>query len=822
LGAERFLREIEIAAKLSHPNILPVHDSGANQGVLYYVMPLVEGESLPARLKREKQLPVAEALRLTREVAEALAYAHKRGIVHRDIKPANILISEGHALVADFGIARAAGAEGNALTATGLAIGTPQYMSPEQASGEPNLDGRSDIYALGCVLYEMLAGEPPFTGPTAQAIITRSITEDPRPLTRARAGVAPAIDTAVMRALAKSPADRYTNATEMVTSLHTAEDVARSGSGPVQPPFAVRRSPFASWKIAAAAVLVLGLGAVGWKMFGTGGGATDPVRSMAVLPFQNQGSADDAYFADGIVDELRDRLARLDKFTVIASASADQYRETTKSAIDIAKELRVDQVLMGSVRWATGADGTRQFKVTTELVDGATGQVTWRETFDGDVSDPFEVQGQIATRVASALGTALGGSDQTDLAGRPTDNAEAYDLFLKGRAIIQNSAGASRDKASLMERAVALDSNFFQAWGHLAVALANQYGSGTRDPVVARRAREAMEKTLALGPDSAAAHMVASNYFGGVARDQAAARREAEEAFRLDPKLIWAIRTMAAYDLTDGNYQAMFEKLARAREIDPLDKGTLSSLIRAQIYIGQYPEALATAKELAALGTTNFAGMQWIAAAYIANNDLDGAKRAIAELSKNVPVTELVAYFAGYHEMAWLLSDEQRQLLYRMTPASFDDDRAWWGQALSTAAFQQGDRARAAAWADSSLAVARQQVDAAPDDAQLRILNAASLAIVGKKAEALREAEMAIADTAGLDSDNIPYVLHQYVRTLLAANERERAIDVLSELLQRQYYVTPGYLKSDPMYRPLDGNPRFERLANRGIGAPVD
>ena len=222
------------------------------------------------------------------------------------------------------------------------------------------------------------------------------------------------------------------------------------------------------------------------------------------------------------------------------------------------------------------------------------------------------------------------------------------------------------------------------------------------------------------------------------------------------------------------------------------------------------------------LGTTNYNGMQWIAGAYIANNDLDGAKRAIAELSKNVPVTELVAYFAGYHEMAWVLSDEQRQLLYRMTPASFDDDRAWWGQSLATAAWQQGDRTRGAAWADSSLAVARQQVDAAPDDAQLRMLNAASLAMAGKKAEALREAEIAIADTAGLDSDNIPYALHQYVRTLLAANERERAIDVLSELLKRQYYVTPGYLKSDPMYRSLDGNPRFERLANRGIGAPVD
>jgi hypothetical protein len=266
----------------------------------------------------------------------------------------------------------------------------------------------------------------------------------------------------------------------------------------------------------------------------------------------------------------------------------------------------------------------------------------------------------------------------------------------------------------------------------------------------------------------------------------------------------------------------MFEKLARAREIDPLDKGNLSLLIRAQIYIGQHAEALATAKELQGLAPERYEQMQWIALAYLANNDLDGARRAIAELSKNVPVTEMVAYFAGYQEMAFVLSDEQRQLLYRMTPASFDHDRAWWGQALSNAAWQQGDRARAAAWADSSLAVARQQIEAAPNDAQLRVLNAVSLALAGKRDEALREAELAIADTVGLTPDDIAYVLHQNVRARLAANEPERALDALEALLRRQYYVTPGYLKTDPTFRSLQGHPRFERLANRGIGAPVD
>jgi serine/threonine-protein kinase len=269
LGAERFLREVEIAAQLSHPHILPVHDSGESEGVLYYVMPYVEGESLLDRIRRETQLPVDEALRIAREVGEALAYAHSRKIVHRDIKPANIMLSAGHALVADFGIARAVGG-GAAITQTGFAVGTPQYMSPEQASGSAMVDARSDIFALGCVLYETLAGEAPFTGPTPQAIVTRSMTEAPRPLTATREGISPAIEAVVNRALTKNPADRWQTAAEFAKALGSAEDQLRLGplSGPRTPaamPASVT-GPNAStiWTIfgvagATALVLVVGL-----------------------------------------------------------------------------------------------------------------------------------------------------------------------------------------------------------------------------------------------------------------------------------------------------------------------------------------------------------------------------------------------------------------------------------------------------------------------------------------------------------------------------------------------------------------------------------
>src|SRR6266513_1795174 len=260
LGAERFLREIAITARLDHPHILTLIDSGTADDFLFYVVPYVRGESLRSRLAREKQLPVAEAVRITQQVAGALDYAHRQGVVHRDVKPENILLHEGEAVVADFGIALALEAAGGGarLTATGISIGTPEYMSPEQAEGSRELDARSDVYALGAVLYEMLAGEPPHTGPTAQAIIAKLLSETPTRLQVVRGDVPPAVAAAVAMALAKVPADRFASAGAFGAALSAAPATA----GPERPSRASRRQLF----VTLAAVAVLVLGAVAWGL----------------------------------------------------------------------------------------------------------------------------------------------------------------------------------------------------------------------------------------------------------------------------------------------------------------------------------------------------------------------------------------------------------------------------------------------------------------------------------------------------------------------------------------------------------------------------
>ncbi|HEY8061723.1 MAG TPA: protein kinase [Gemmatimonadales bacterium] len=881
LGTERFLREVEIAAQLSHPSILPVFDSGSTNGVLWYVMPYVEGESLPAWIRRERQLAVGDAVRLAREVAEALAYAHERGIVHRDIKPANILLHSGRALVSDFGIARAAGTDGASLTKTGLAIGTPQYMSPEQSSGDRDVDGRADVYALGCVLYEMIAGEPPFTGPTMQAVVARSLTERPRPLTATREGLPSKLNTVVERALAKSPADRYPSATAMAGALAGVEAQLHGGSGeitPLAPPSTGRvwlafgiaallalttlvvlavRKGLPPWVVGLAGVLIGGgalaltltaraerrrqdgatsgrfdrwlnwrnaaLGGIAalaiWAMmataFAVGGstpGGTDSKR-LAILPFENQGKADDAYLADGIVDEVRGKLTKLGQLSVIASTSTSQYRGTSKTPQQIARELGVGYLLVGKVRWEGAAGAGRKVQVVAELVDGGTGATTWQQVFDADVTDVFSMQTAMATRVAGALGAALGSNDQQQLATRPTANAAAYDLYLKGRAITNNSAGAQREAAGYYEQAVALDSTFGDAWAWLTVVLTRVYSNGTRDPAVARRAHEAMEHALRAGGTNAISHVAAASYFALIAGDLAGAHREMDVALATAPNDADVQARAANLDMQSGQFESALVKLTHARELDPRSTTTLSTLLTALVYLQRFPEAQAVAQEATSLAPQDPNLLEYAVLAHVGAGDLPGAQAVLRAAIASGSATDLVAYFAGYNELAWVLDEPQQQLLFRLTPAAFDNDRAWWSQSLSIAAMQRRETVRQRAYADSSLAPSAAQSAANPADPQLRVLYGVMLAYAGKTADAVREADSVQTMIAGkpLDASNLYYRV-QLARIYLATGATDKALGLLEELLREHYVITPGRLRLDPSFASLRGNPRFQKL----------
>src|SRR2546429_80033 len=470
VGHERFLREIEIAAKLQHPHILPVYDSGQADGMLYYVMPFVEGESLRDRLSRGGAVPHAEAARIAREVADALAYAHRQGIVHRDIKPANILLSQGHAVVADFGVARAvsASAARSELTQTGMAVGTPTYMSPEQALGETNLDGRTDVYALGVVLYEMLAGSPPFEGATPQSIVAQALSRKAPPLAHDALGLEPVIE----RALAREPGDRFTTADELGGAL----DGLLSGTGFRGAARRRTRSIVTAGALGVVALLAFTLWPRGFRAEG------DPRKSLIVFPFNNKtGDATRAYLAEAAMNLLDLAAAHWQDMRVYddeRTASLMRRRHVTTSAggdfgtaRGVAREARVGTLLLGDVR-REGDSLAIEAKVHDVRSGDRLATYIVRAAWS---SDPRPLFDTLAARILGTSGAPPG--ERPTVLAQTTSSIAAYRAYLEGSAALQR---LQLDSAQLLlERAVALDSGF--ALAYLGLYDAGGWGLGIRE-----------------------------------------------------------------------------------------------------------------------------------------------------------------------------------------------------------------------------------------------------------------------------------------------------------------------------------------------------
>jgi serine/threonine-protein kinase len=813
LGPRRFLREIEVAANLSHPHILPLHDSGEGDGLLYYVMPYVEGESLRERLTRETQLPVDEALRIAREVADALAYAHGQGVIHRDIKPENILLSGDHALVADFGIARALGqADSGRLTEPGMAVGTAAYMSPEQASGERPVDGRSDVYSLGCVLYEMLAGEPPYTGPTPQAIFAKRHSDPVPKVRRVRPVVPEGLEHAVTKALAPITADRFATAAELLRALVVSADAAATAPPVQQRAVAVRFTRRANAGLAAALALVAAVGGVLWQRSRGGGDPSGPTR-IAVLPFENRGAPEDEYFADGMTDAVRGKLSALPALQVIARQSSTEYKKSSKSPRQIGRELGVQYLLTATVRWEKGGGGSR-VQVSPELVQVATASTQWQQPFDAPMTGVFQVQADIAGQVAQALHVALGAKERQTLAEKPTQNLAAYDAFLKGNHQLTGSDPATlRRAAAYYEQAVAMDPGFASAWAELSSTRSTIYLNAAPSPATAEAARRAGERAVTLAPDLPAGHGVLAFYYLWVEHDQTRALEEYEMVRQRAPNSLEALSGSADIARAQGRWD---EALAHERQFQILSPRSVAAAVRiveTLLFLRRYPEALEASDRALALAPTSLNNLGLRSMIYLARGDLAGARAVIRAAPKDVPPTALLAFLATYYDRSWVLDDAQQQLLIRLTPGAFDDNRADWGICLAHTHALRGDRVKARAYADTARMAFEAQLRESPDDATLRVLLGVALAYLGRRVEAVREGERGVALLPiAKDAYHGAYPQHQLARIYILVGEPEKALDQLEPLLRIPSYLSPGWLRIDPTFDPLRGNPRFERL----------
>ena len=493
LGRERFLREIRLAASLTHPHILALHDSGDAAGTLWFTMPLLAGHSLRDRLTQAGRLPVDEAVRLAGEVADALDYAHRRDVVHRDIKPENILLHEGHAVVADFGIGKAmvaATEHATMHTQVGITVGTPAYMSPEQAAGEA-VDGRSDLFALGCVLYEMLTGEVAFSGPTVQATIARRFVHTPPPVHSLRPEVPASLGEIVDRLLAKEVDERVSSGAHVVQTLRTPAAVA------------VAVSPVAL--------------------------STHTERSVVVLPFANVSSdADTEYFSDGLTDELITDLSRVKALRVISRTTAMQYKGSAQSLREIGAAVGVRWALTGSVRRAGNA-----LRISAQLVDVQRDEPAWAEKYQGTLDDVFDVQERVSRAIVQALDVALSPQESAQLAARPLQDVRAFELYLKAREALMGYDVARA--APLIARAVEIAGRVPVLRALEAMSGIMQLRTGaSRDPALITSIEREARALIAEAPDFAQGHALLG-YLAYETGDQITAVRSLRRAFALDP-----------------------------------------------------------------------------------------------------------------------------------------------------------------------------------------------------------------------------------------------------------------------------------------------
>jgi serine/threonine-protein kinase len=732
LGRERFLREIETAAQLQHPHILPVHDSGDAAGLLWYTMPYVEGESLRDRLRREGKLPAPDAVRLGREIAGALDHAHRKGVIHRDIKPENILLSDGQALVADFGIARTSAPGGETLTQTGFSLGTPAYMSPEQAIGDRAVDGRSDQYALGCLIFELAAGQPPYTGATAQAVVARHLTEPVPALSTVQPEVPPGVSAAVKRAMAKTPDDRFPTVGAFADALAAGLETRRT---PERTERGIGRRTLVALAVAATAALTVAY-LVRWAPGSESApGPSGAVPLVAVMPLETIGTdTSQRYFTAGMTEEIAGQLSRLGGLRVVGTGVAQAYAGASDGLPRMARELGVGSVVGGSVRRAGD-----QVRIAVQLADARSGQTLWSDQYDRPLANVLEVQSDVARQVATALQAHLSPEEVQRLGQATKVDPEAHDLLLRSMWMDWSDRSETQAGIALLRRALARDSAYAEAWAWIArrYFFLGVYG----DPAYFDSASAMARKAIALEPDQADAYATI-----GDIQSQQGRLGEAEasygKALALNPSNVTALADLSFLKIMLGRHDQGLWLAARGAPLGGNDPVMYYHVGEALLRLGR--DSVTEAWLLAGARRSNppFFRLEILLSKLdFLRGRRDDARTRADRLSTAEPGNEEVGAWRA--ELATLLGETDAEQRAAAFAASNPTARSGWMLPESFAAMlglawhRRGERQRADSVWDAALDADRRDLAEGHDNPDRYLQTAAIHAIRGDAVTAL-------------------------------------------------------------------------------------
>ena len=831
VNVERFRREIQLAAKLQHPHIVPVLAAGISDGLPYYTMPFIEGESLRARLARSGELPVQGTARILRDVLSALSYAHEHGVVHRDIKPDNVLLSGNHAVVADFGVAKALSAStnpGSSLTSLGVALGTPAYMSPEQATADPSTDHRADLYAVGAMAYEMLTGHQVFSARSPQAMLAAHAIEKPEPIDKRRPSVPPALSSLIMRSLEKHAADRPQSANEMLAQLEAA--ITPSGAtsphtGAISPravDWSQRRGLFMA---IGSALVLLTLASSTWYWYDhrtavVGAASSDHSQSLAVLPFENLGKADDAYFADGIAEEISSRLGRVSGLTLIGRQSAKSYANTSKPIGQIGKELGVAYLLTGTVRWDRSRAGHNLVKVSPALHRVRDGAQIWSEPYQDEVTGVFEIQGKVAEQVAQALKVHLTEGEQKALTAQPTKNLEAYEYYLRGQALTTGTWDPSEYQRAVdyYARAVSIDPSFAQAYAALASAHLSVYWfRGDPSPARLALAKAAADSALSLQPNLAAGHAALADYYYHGKLDYQHALEEIAIAQSLAPNLPEAMFLKGAVERRQGRWTDALADMKRAAAIDPRNMSNLDNLCETQLMTRNYDDAERTCRGRIAIEPTKYPPYYLLARTLVLRSgDPRSGLAVLEEAREQISEGQLGARLLDEESRSvWpaVLDPDLVRAMERSSAPAEGARRVGYLVGRLMLAVYTHKSALTQQLADSLILYSPRALNGSFFDAQIHAGVALAYAAKGDRARTLEMGTRAI-EALPIQKDalraavNLELVADAYV--LVGA--KDEAFAALRQLLSIPSYLSRAYIRTDPWFDPLRQDPRFKQL----------